>query len=594
MKYTIKEIKELFLNFFEKNNHKKIKNSSIVPENDDSLLFINAGMAPIKRVFTGEVEPESARMCNMQTCIRTNDIESIGDRHHLSSFCMLGSWSIGDYFKETAIKLAYKFLINHLKIPKEKLYVTVFNGDEKRKLPADSESEKFWQDVGVPSSHIIHSSFDDNFWRMGEGESPCGPCTEVFFDTGDKYVKSYEETGFFDDKLRYIEIWNAGVFMQYMQHADGTYTRLKLSSVDTGAGLERLAMNLNGLDNVYETEAYAPVIKLIESAVKKPDEKSLRIIADHARTSIYIINAGVEASNLKRGYILRRLLRRAMRHIRAIGGDDELLKQVVEKTVDNLNETTLAPEWLITKEQIVQKVVEEQEKFSKLLATGLKTFEQFISAKENIENGQLKSNLVFKLYDTFGFPFEITKELATEHGLTVDETEFNKLYEAHREVSKGDTGKTFKSGLADTSEQSVKLHTATHLLHYALKKVLNENANQKGSNITPERLRFDFNFERKMTPEELKEVENIVNDLIKKELPVIKEEMSIEKAKQSGAIGLFESKYGENVTVYSIGDYSKELCGGPHVSNTKELGKFKITKEESSSAGIRRIKAVLE
>lgn len=328
MKYTAKEVKESFLNYFIKNNHKQIKNSSIIPENDESLLFINAGMAPIKKVFSGEQIPESERMCNVQTCIRTNDIDSIGDMHHLSSFNMLGSWSIGDYFKEGALKLAYDFLINNLKIDKQKLYVTVFSGDAKRNLPADEESYVLWQKVGIEKSHIVRKPFEDNFWRMGEGESPCGPCTEVFFDTENENIKSYEETGFFDDKNRYIEIWNAGVFMQYFQHEDGTYSKLKTNSVDTGAGLERMTMVLNRLKNVYESEIFSPVIELIKSNSSKYNEKSVRIIADHIRTSVYIINAGVEAGNLKRGYILRQLLRRAIRHLKSIGAEETLLKKL--------------------------------------------------------------------------------------------------------------------------------------------------------------------------------------------------------------------------------------------------------------------------
>lgn len=594
MLYSINDVKNLFLEFFVQNQHKQIKNSSIVPENDESLLFINAGMTPIKKVFTGEQIPESNRMCNIQTCIRTNDIDSIGDMHHLSSFCMLGSWSIGDYFKEGAINFAYDFLINKLKLPKEKIYVTIFSGDSERKLPADTESEELWQKAGMPKSHILLRPFSDNFWRMGDGESPCGPCTEVFFDTENKSIKSYEESGFFDDKQRYIEIWNAGVFMQYLQHEDGSYTRLKTNSVDTGAGIERMTMVLNGLKNVYETQAYAPIIQLLKNHSASNKENSYRIISDHIRTSVYIINAGVEASNLKRGYVLRRLLRRAMRHLRAIGIKDEFLKTVVESTIDNLNECGLNPNWLFSKQQIVQKVLIEQEKFSKLLVSGLKTFNEFIASEQNIENGKLNSKLVFKLYDTFGFPFEITKELAEENNLSVDEAEFNVLLENHKELSKGKTGKVYKSGLADTSEQSVKLHTATHLLHYALKKVLGNHINQKGSNITSDRLRFDFNFERKMTEEEVRQVEELVNQIIEKEIPVVKEEMNLEDAKNSGAIGLFDNRYGDKVTVYTIGTYSKELCAGPHVNNTKELVKFKITKEESSSAGVRRIRAILQ
>lgn len=594
MKHNIKDIKNKFLNYFNQNNHKLIKNSSIIPENDDSLLFINAGMAPIKNVFTGKQIPEAKRMCNIQTCIRTNDIDSIGDRHHLSSFCMLGSWSVGDYFKKEAISFAYNLLVNEMKIPKEKLYATVFGGDKEKNLPADTESEQFWQEIGFDKSHILRCGFEDNFWRMGDGEGPCGPCTEVFYDTGDKHAKSYEETGYFDDKKRYIEIWNAGVFMQYLQTQDGTYTSLPFNSVDTGSGIERLVMTLNGLESVYETEVYAPIIEYLKENSTKSNEQSLRIIADHLRTSVYIINAGIEPSNVKRGYVLRRLLRRTLRHIRQINFNENLLENVIELTINNLEECGLAPDWIITKQEIIEKIMQENAKFSKLLANGLKTFTEFVSNPTNISNKKLNSDLVFKLYDTFGFPFEITKELAEEQGLTVDENEFNQLFEKHKQASKGDIGKVFKSGIAEVNEMTTKYHTATHLLHAALKKFLGEHVNQKGSNITTERLRFDFNFERKVTPEELKQIEDYVNQIINQAVPVEVEEMTYEEAKNSGAIGLFADKYGEKVRVYTIGEYSKEMCGGPHVENTNQLGIFKIQKEESSSAGVRRIKAILQ
>ena len=594
MKYTIKEVKNSFLSFFEKNNHKIISGSSIIPENDDSLLFINAGMAPIKKVFTGEAVPQSKRMCNLQHCIRTNDIDSIGDRHHLSSFCMLGSWSVGDYFKHDAIRFATNLLVNELKIPKEKLYATVFSGDEARGIPADEESITHWKAVGFADNHIIKCGFEDNFWRMGDGEGPCGPCTEVFFDTGDKYSKSYEETGVFDDKKRYIEIWNVGVFMQYLQTADGKYLPLPFNSVDTGSGIERLVMTLNGLDSVYETEVYAPIIDFVRNNCAAPNDVSLRIIADHLKTSVLILNAGVLPSNVGRGYVLRRLLRRAMRHIREVQGNANLLAEVTQKTIENLIACDIAPDWNFTHAQIVDAVLAESQKFEKLLAQGIKVFADFVSKPQNIVDGFLAPELVFKLYDTFGFPFEMTRELAEEKGLKVDENGFNELFAKHREASKGNTGKVFKCGLAEETEETTRLHTATHLLHAGLKKVLGTHVNQKGSNITPERLRFDFNFERKMLPEEIKAVEDYVNEIIAAAVPVVREEMTVEEAKAAGAIGLFESRYGDKVSVFTIGGFSKEICGGPHVENTKDLGIFKIQKEKSSSAGVRRIKAVLK
>ncbi len=593
MKYTAKQILDTFINFFTENGHTRIKNSSIVPENDPTLLFINAGMAPIKKCFTGEEQPVSKRMCNVQTCIRTNDIESVGDRHHLTSFNMLGSWSIGDYFKEGAINYAFKLLTEGFKIPKEKLYATVFSGDEELGLPADEESAKIWEKVGIAPSHIIKLPFEDNFWSMGDGEGPCGPCTEVFYDTGDEHGESYEKSGFFDTKKRYLEIWNAGVFMQYYKNLDKTYSKLKFNSVDTGSGLERMLLTLNGLDTVYDTEIFVDIMNYLRENSKNPNERSLRIICEHIRTSVIILNAKVEPSNVKAGYILRRLMRRALRHLRTIEAGDDMFETIASKTIDNMENTGLAPDWNFTKDEILAKFKAEQDKFSKMLSQGLKVFNEYIEDENNIENGYLKTELVFKLYDTFGFPLEITQELAEEHNIKVDDKAFEALLEHHKEESRGANQAVFKSGLADHDPETIKLHTATHLLHAALKKFLGSDVHQMGSNITPERLRFDFNFPRKLTPEELQEIEDYVNSIIAEGVDVIREEMTPDEAKHSGAIGLFDNKYGDKVSVYTIGKYSKEICSGPHVNNTRELVKFKIKKEESSSANVRRIKAVL-
>ncbi len=593
MKYTAKQILDTFINFFTENGHTRIKNSSIVPENDPTLLFINAGMAPIKKCFTGEEQPVSKRMCNVQTCIRTNDIESVGDRHHLTSFNMLGSWSIGDYFKEGAIGFAFKLLTEGFKIPKEKLYATVFCGDEKLGLPADEESIGIWEKVGIDPSHIIKLPFEDNFWRMGDGEGPCGPCTEVFFDTGDAQGESYEKTGYFDTKKRYLEIWNAGVFMEYYQNLDKTYSKLKFKSVDTGSGLERMLLTLNGLDTIYDTEIFVSIMDYLRNNSKNPNERSLRIICEHIRTSVIILNAKVEPSNVKAGYILRQLMRRALRHLRTIEASDEMFEIIASKTIDNMESTGLAPEWNFTKDEILAKFKAEQDKFGKMLSQGLKVFNEYVEDSNNIVDGYLKTELAFKLYDTFGFPIEITTELAEEHNVKVDETAFNALLDKHKEESRGANQAVFKSGLADHDPETIKLHTATHLLHAALKKFLGNDVHQMGSNITPERLRFDFNFPRKLTPEELQQIEEYVNSIIEEGVDVIREEMSPEEAKNSGAIGLFDNKYGDKVSVYTIGKYSKEICSGPHVDNTRELVKFKIKKEESSSANVRRIKAVL-
>lgn len=594
MKYTSKQILETFLNYFKEHDHTQIKNASIVPENDPTLLFINAGMAPIKKCFTGEEEPVSKRMCNVQTCIRTNDIESVGDRHHLTSFNMLGSWSIGDYFKKEAIELAFKLLTEGFNISKEKLYATVFSGDEKLGLPADEESIEHWKNVGIDPSHIVALPFEDNFWSMGDGEGPCGPCTEVFFDTGDEHGPSYEESGFFDTKKRYLEIWNAGVFMQYFHNLDGTYSKLKFNSVDTGSGLERMLLTLNGLESVYDTEIFVDLMNYLRENSKQPNERSLRIVCEHIRTSIVILNAKVDPSNVKAGYILRQLMRRTLRHLRTIEASDEMFIDLAEKTINNMEKTGLAPDWNFTKEELLAKFKLEQEKFGKMLSQGLKVFNDYLNDSQNIENGYLKEELAFKLYDTFGFPIEITKELAEEKGVKVDEAKFNELLQKHKDESRGANQAIFKSGLADHDPNTIKLHTATHLLHAVLRKHLGEDVHQMGSNITPERLRFDFNFARKVTPEELKAIEDDVNAIIEKSIPICREEMSPAQAKASGALGLFDNKYGDNVSVYTIGEFSKEICSGPHVENTSELGRFKIKKEESSSAGVRRIKAVLE
>ena len=590
MKYTAKDVIKAFIDYFKEKGHVEIENASILPEADGSLLFINAGMAPIKRCFTGEVQPKSKRMCNVQTCIRTNDVESVGDRHHLTAFHMLGSWSIGDYFKEDAIKFASDLLINRMKIPKEKLYATVFSGDEKRNLPKDEESEKIWHEVGFNHFHCLALPFDDNFWRMGDGECPCGPCTEVFFDSGEDKGNKYETTGEFDTKKRYLEIWNAGVFMQYFQHADGSFTELCFKSVDTGAGLERLLMTLNGLDNVYETELFLPVMNKIKEYATNFNILSQRIIADHTRSALLIFNSSLMPSNVKAGYILRMLIRRAFRHARKLGLTDVQYLEIVSITYDTYF-NCFSPKFNYTKDEFLEKFKIEQEKFSKLLKDGLKVFEEYLALPEVKESKQIPAKLTFKLYDTFGFPFEITQELAKEHGLNCDENEFNELLSLHKQNSKDASFATFKSGLSDTDPQTIAHHTATHLLHAGLRKVLGEQVCQKGSNITPERLRFDFNFERKMTQEEIKQVEDYVNEAIKNKIDVIREEMSPKQAKDSGAIGLFDNKYGDIVSVYTIKGYSKEICSGPHINNTGELEFFKILKEESSSANIRRIKA---
>lgn len=595
MKYTAKKVVDAFIDFFVEYGHKKIKNANLVPENDPTLLFINSGMAPIKKVFTGEEKPESDKMCNIQTCIRTIDIEDVGDDTHLTAFHMLGNWFIGDYDHEHVIRQAYELLVDRLKIPKDRLFVTYFAGDKKRGLVPDSLSSGFWEKSGIEKSHILGLPFEDNFWRMGDGESPCGPCTEVFFDRRTP-VKSFLEGGEFDTKGRYAEIWNAGVFMQYLQTIDGKYLPLKFRSVDTGAGLERLLATLNGVNSVYETEIFLPIMKYLNESSKVSNTRSIRIIADHVRAAVLILNSGAEPSNVRAGYVLRNLIRRSLRHMRTIEFDESKASELVGRTIDNIVAIGMSPKWRFEKAQIVDKFVAEQNKFSASLKQGLKVFEDAIKSEDSFEykNGAkiLKAEIAFRLYDTFGFPIEITRELLTERGFSVEDMAFNELLSRHKELSKaGDA--VFKSGLADTDPETIKLHTATHLMHAALRKVLGGHVSQKGSNITPERLRFDFNFERKVLPEELEKIEKLVNDAIAQKLEVTCQHMTPVQAKQSGAIGLFDAKYGDDVTVYTMGDFSKEICSGPHVKNTGELGRFKIIKEESAAANIRRIKAIL-
>lgn len=595
MKYTAKKVLDEFINFFKSYGHKEIKNANLVPENDPTLLFINSGMAPIKKVFTGEEQPESDKMCNVQTCIRTIDIEDVGDDTHLTAFHMLGNWTVGGYDHGQIIKQAYEFLVDRLKIDKSRLFATYFEGDKKRGLEADDLSKGFWEECGIEKSHILGLPFEDTFWRMGDGESPCGPCSEVFFDKQTD-IPSFLEGGEFDTKNRYVEIWNAGVFMQYLQTVEGNYLPLKFKSVDAGAGLERLLATLNDVASVYETEIFLPIINYLNQNSKAPNSKSIRIIADHVRAAVLILNSGAEPSNVRAGYVLRNLIRRSLRHMRTIEFDDTRAQELLQMTIDNMEEIGLAPEWRFGKDEIINKFIAEQNKFSVSLRQGLKVFEEAVSIEDSFEtnNGikNLKASIAFKLYDTFGFPIEITRELLSELGFGVDESAFAQLLNKHKEISKaGDA--VFKSGLADTNPETIKLHTATHLMHAALKKVLGEHVAQKGSNITPERLRFDFNFERKLLPEELLEIEKLVNLAIEQKIEVDCQHMTPEEAKKSGAIGLFDSKYGDDITVYTMGDFSKEICSGPHVKNTGELGHFKIVKEESTAANIRRIKAVL-
>ncbi len=579
------EIRNKYLNFFERHGHKIIPSASLIPENDPSVLFTTAGMHPLVPYLLGEKHPEGTRLTDYQKCVRTVDIDEVGDNRHLTFFEMLGNWSLGDYFKEESIKMSYEFLTKELEIPSEKLSVTCFKGDND--APRDEVSANVWKEAGIPEERIYFFGKDDNWWIAGE-EGPCGPDTEIFYDTGKEKCSDKCDPSCGCGK--YVEIWN-NVFMEYFKNHDGTYSKLKQRNVDTGLGLERMTMLLQGKKTPFEIELFAPVMEKLEELQKVDNISSRRIVAEHLRTSIMIISDGGRPSNVDRGYILRRLIRRMTRHLNKLGIDLNELSNLIDISIDSIKE--MYPELLDKKETIKNVIVEEKDKFVRTLQKGEKEFEKEVNNARSKGITTLPVEVVFNLYETYGFPQEMTEELAKEYNIEVDTKDFDKLFKEHQEKSRMGSEHKFKGGLAEQNEMTTKYHTATHLLHKALQIVLGEHATQKGSNITSERLRFDFAHPQKVTPEELQKVEDIVNEQIKRGLDVTCEKMTVEEAKKSGAMGLFENKYGDLVKVYTIGDFSKEICGGPHVKNTSELGTFKIKKEESSSAGVRRIKAVL-
>ena len=578
------EIRNKYLEFFKKHGHAVIPSASLIPENDPSVLFTTAGMQPLVPYLLGEKHPEGTRLTDYQKCVRTNDIDEVGDNRHLTYFEMLGNWSLGDYFKEESIKMSFEFLTKELQIPVEKLSVTCFAGDED--CPRDEVSAKVWKEAGILDGHIYFYGKDDNWWIAGE-EGPCGPDTEMFYDTGKPACGPDCQPSC--DCGKYVEIWN-NVFMEYYKDKNG-YSKLKQRNVDTGLGLERMTMLLQGKETPFDTELFLLVMEKIQELQKVDSIESRRIIAEHLRSSMMIIADGGRPSNIDRGYVLRRLIRRMIRHMNKLQIDLSELSNLIDINVDNLKE--MYPELEQNRETIKNVINEEKDKFVKTLTHGEREFQKEMQrAKEN-GKAEIDANVVFRLYDTYGFPPEVTKELADENNMTVDLKGFEELFKAHQEKSRQGSTQKFKGGLADQNEKTIAYHTATHLLHQALRTVLGDHVKQSGSNITEERLRFDFTHPQKMTKEEIKQVEDLVNEQIERDLPVTCEEMSYEDAKKSGAIGLFTDKYGDKVKVYTIGDFSKEICGGPHVTHTGDMGRFKIKKEESSSSGIRRIKAVL-
>ena len=591
--YHSADLRAMFLKFFQDHGHAVISSASVIPENDPTVLFTTAGMHPLVPYLMGQKHPAGTRLTDVQKCVRTGDIEDVGDFSHLTFFEMLGNWSLGDYFKKEMIPWSWEFLTSekYLGLPKDRLAFTVFAGD--KDCPRDEESANLWRSCGVADDHIFYLPKENNWWGPAGVTGPCGPDTEMFIIT-DKEPCGPDCSPACSCG-RYLEIWN-DVFMQYNKKEDGTFEPLAQKNVDTGMGLERTICVLNGKKSVYETDLFENILgKIAELSGKTYGEdeattKAFRIIADHMRTSTFIMgdDRGVSPANVDQGYVLRRLIRRAVRYGMEIGMPDgftgEIAKVIIEQYKD------VYPELKRNEAFVLDQLALEETRFAKTLKQGNREFEKLA---QRVKDGRIDGECAFHLYDTYGFPVEMTCELAKDAGLTVDMEGFKECFKKHQATSQAGAEQRFKGGLADHSAQSARLHTATHLLHAALRKVLGDEVAQKGSNITAERLRFDFSFGRKMTKEEIAEVERLVNEAIDAHAPIVCEEMTVPEAKAQGAIGLFASKYGEKVKVYTMGSYSKEICGGPHATNTGDLKSFKIQKEESSSAGVRRIKAII-
>lgn len=593
---TRRELIKRYLDFFKSKGHAIIPSASLIPENDPTVLFTTAGMHPLVPFLLGEKHPLGKRLASVQKCLRTGDIDDVGDEHHHTFFEMLGNWSLGDYFKKEAIEMSFEFLTKELKIPKNKIAVSVFLGD--KDAPKDDLSAGIWIELGIPISRIAFLPKESNWWGPAGKTGPCGPCSEMFYFIGGRLGKdSNPET----QPEEWREIWN-DVFMEYNKTGEEDYASLKQKNVDTGMGVERTIAILNGQGDDYLTDSFLDAIKKIEEITgrhygkNESDRRAMRIIADHIKAACFLLAERILPSNVERGYVLRRIIRRAVRYGKILGMHKNFTKEVAFVFIEMYGEDYT--ELKNNREFILDEIDKEESRFRATLESGLKEFARIANRKIRENESEISGEDAFLLYQSFGFPIEMTQELGKERGLGVDIGGYNKEYEKHQDLSRTASQGRFASGLADTSERTTRLHTATHLLHAALRKVLGSNVQQKGSNITTERLRFDFSFDRKMSNEEITKVENMVNDIISKGLPVLREEMSPDEAKTSGALGFFEKKYGERVSVYTAGtatDYfSKEICTGPHVSNTKEIGKFKILKEEAVAAGVRRIKAVVE
>ena len=590
------ELREMYLDFFKSKGHAAISGASLVPQNDPTVLFTTAGMHPLVPYLLGEPHPAGKRLCDCQKCIRTGDIDSVGDASHLTFFEMLGNWSLGDYFKEEAIAWSFEFLTSKatLGFRPEQIYVTVFQGNET--VPKDEESIRIWRKVGIPEERIFALPMADNWWGPAGQTGPCGPDTEMFVDTGRAPCGSACRPGCSCGK--FFEIWN-DVFMQYNKQDDGSYVPLTQHNVDTGMGVERTIAMLQGKSSVFETELFASAMATLHSITGRGDDDpkdvlAFRVICDHMRSAVFIMGdeQGVVPGNLGQGYVLRRLIRRAVRYAKSVGLEPGFSKAAAAGVIDGYKH--VYPELGQRCEHIVSELNAEEQRFEKTLSRGTNELEKAIGKLKTYNQSVVSGRVAFMLFDTYGFPLEFTEEICREQGLTVDRAGFEKAFAKHRELSKKGADKSFKGGLLDHSEATTRLHTATHLLHKSLQAVLGDHVKQKGSNITADRLRFDFSHPQKMTDEERQAVEAMVNEAIAKNLPVTCETMTIDEARAAGAMALFAGKYGEQVKVFTIEGFSKEVCGGPHVSRTGELGTFRIAKEEASSAGVRRIRAVLE
>ena len=602
------ELRTKYLDFFKSKGHTIIESASLIPENDPTVLFTTAGMHPLVPYLLGESHPQGKKLCDVQKCIRTGDIDDVGDSWHLSFFEMMGNWSLGDYFKEEAIKMSFEFLTKkeYLAIPLQRLSVTVFIGDND--CPKDTTSANTWENLGVNKSRIHFLPKEDNWWGPAGETGPCGPDTEMFYHVKEIQEKDTNDFSKLCKEGSFCEIWN-DVLMQYNKTKEGKYEESKQKNIDTGMGVERTVAVLNGFDNVYEVDTIKPILeKVLELANKKgktqkeltlAERKSARIITDHLRASVMILgdDKAITPSNVDQGYVLRKFIRRSIRHAKLLGINEKFCKSIAIVAVSVMGKVYNEVEK--NKEFIFTELEKEEEKFSTALENGTRVLEKKLQFLGQNNVNQLNAKGAFDLYQSFAFPIEITKEMCSEKGFTVDEIGFNNLLKEHQELSRKGAEQKFKGGLADASEATTKLHTAAHLTLSALKEIVNPNIEQKGANITAERLRFDFNLERKLTEEEIKKIENWVNNAIMQNCEVKMDILSLEDAKSKGAHGTFTAKYGEQVKVYTVKDdkgkiYSKEICGGPHVTTTKGMGTYKITKEESSSAGVRRIKAILE